>query len=315
MANYYVSPSGSDSNNGLGPDASNATNTPFLTLAKAIGGSGVAAPGDTVFVAPGVYRGTLSVGIDGASGNVVTIAGDPTNAQGFRDASGVSIAPGEVRLTPYDIDDRTAPSGTSTTLSLQGKGYLTFQNLWIVGGRNAFSGTAIATLSTGAGRGVTFRDCLISQGYAPMGTDLVVVYSGVDGSSNGIPTDWTFDRCTFMSINRRGLAINAALAAADYSLDFNVVNCLFLGGNVGVQVGSAGSGSGKGGGISINACSFLWQSASSVATSNANVSKTYPVDVRHSVCICPNTSLSSNVSGQIVEDYNLIASGSARSAT
>jgi hypothetical protein len=48
MATYYVSNSGgSDSNNGLGPDASDATNKPWLTIGKALGASGISS-GDTV---------------------------------------------------------------------------------------------------------------------------------------------------------------------------------------------------------------------------------------------------------------------------
>jgi hypothetical protein len=311
MANYYVSPSGADSNNGLGPDASSSTNRPFQTLARAIGSSGVAVAGDTVYLAPGVYRGSVSIGVDGASGNRITIAGDPANGQGFKDAAGNRISPGEVRLTPYDIDDRTAPSSNTTPLILQARGYLTFRNLWIVGGRNAASATAINTASNGAGRGISFIDCVISQGYAPMSADLILYNGSADGSGNGVPADWTFERCTFLSINRRCLSINGSTANVDYSLNFQIRNCLFLGGNAGVQVGGSGSGAGKPGGVSINACTFLGQSPNCVATGNANVSTTDPVDVRHSILITTNTALSANVLGQIVEDYNLIASGSS----
>lgn len=55
MTTYYVSPNGSDSNNGLGPDASHASNKPFLTIGKILGASGVGvaylvplAPGEAI---------------------------------------------------------------------------------------------------------------------------------------------------------------------------------------------------------------------------------------------------------------------------
>ena len=47
MTTYYVSPNGSDSNNGLGPDASHASNKPFLTIGKILGASGVGAAART----------------------------------------------------------------------------------------------------------------------------------------------------------------------------------------------------------------------------------------------------------------------------
>ena len=63
MANIYVSlDRGSDSNAGT-------ATSPYLTLNKAVGASGVAAAGDTVYIEPGIYRARLDVGVSGTAGS------------------------------------------------------------------------------------------------------------------------------------------------------------------------------------------------------------------------------------------------------
>lgn len=99
MTTYYISTEGSDSNNGLGPDASDATNKPWLTVGKALGASGISS-GDTVYIGPGVYREEVSVAMTAPTGETFVI-GDPGNAQGFKDSSGNLLSAGDVRLTAY----------------------------------------------------------------------------------------------------------------------------------------------------------------------------------------------------------------------
>src|ERR1051325_3311383 len=99
MTTYYVSPSGSDSNNGLGPDASHASNKPWLTIGKALGASGIAS-GDIVYIAPGTYREVVTVNMTSATVETQVI-GDPANAQGFKNGSGVLLAAGEIQWTCF----------------------------------------------------------------------------------------------------------------------------------------------------------------------------------------------------------------------
>jgi len=54
MATYYVRTDGNDSNTGTGP----ATNQAWQTIGKAIGATGIT-PSDTLYIAPGVYRGSF----------------------------------------------------------------------------------------------------------------------------------------------------------------------------------------------------------------------------------------------------------------
>ena len=88
MTTYYVDyTNGSDSNNGLGPDASHASNKPWKTIAKLLGASGMAS-GDTAYLAPGVYRERVTVAMTSATGETFVI-GDPLNTQGFKTSGGV----------------------------------------------------------------------------------------------------------------------------------------------------------------------------------------------------------------------------------
>ena len=66
MATYYISNWGSDSNNGLGPDPTHASNKPWLTIAKALGAAGIAS-GDTVYLCPGTYRELVTVNMTSAT--------------------------------------------------------------------------------------------------------------------------------------------------------------------------------------------------------------------------------------------------------
>ncbi len=86
---YYVQPGGSDSNTGLGSGASQA----WASINEAVG---VLEPGDTVYVAPGTYSGTVDIADYGNSGTAnasINYIADPT-ASHFS-----GIAPGNVTVT------------------------------------------------------------------------------------------------------------------------------------------------------------------------------------------------------------------------
>ena len=103
MTIHYISPSGNDTNNGKGPDASDGTNKPWRTLNKAMTatGAGSSLPADTVYIAPGYYYATATVVISAicSVGSPTMFYGDPTNAQGFKDSGGVLLPPGIPWLT------------------------------------------------------------------------------------------------------------------------------------------------------------------------------------------------------------------------
>lgn len=116
MATYYVRPDGNDSNTGLG----STTALAWQTITKAIGATGIA-PGDTLYIAPGTYRGTFTAAFTNPAneGQRITIAGNPS-ASLF---SGITAGP--VVLTNYT--SITASSGA--TVLTMAKDYITLQDV------------------------------------------------------------------------------------------------------------------------------------------------------------------------------------------
>jgi hypothetical protein len=75
MATYYVRPDGNNANAGTGP----ATNQAWQTLTKALGATGIAS-GDTVYIAPGSYNESVTIGMTSATATT-SVIGDPTASQ------------------------------------------------------------------------------------------------------------------------------------------------------------------------------------------------------------------------------------------
>lgn len=121
MTTYYISPEGSDSNNGLGPDASHATNKPWLTPGKAMATGSPVVPGDTVYVGPGVVLAVNVIPIAGISSSAspTHFRGDPRNTQGFKDASGVRLAAGPAWIAARSAANLDAANLGGTMFNFQ----------------------------------------------------------------------------------------------------------------------------------------------------------------------------------------------------
>ena len=138
MAIYYVRTDGNDSNTGTGPTANQA----WQTISKAIGASGIA-PGDTLYIAPGVYRGSFTAAFTSPSseGQRIYILGDP-NASQF---TGVSVGP--VIITNFI----SSTSASGVVFACTAKSYVTVQDISFVGYRLGGSpdfGTVVTTRGT-----------------------------------------------------------------------------------------------------------------------------------------------------------------------
>lgn len=224
MATYYISPDGNDANNGLGPDASHATNKPWLTLGKALNSGSTVAPGDTVWVAPGSYFGEALVPISGVSSSAspTSIKGDPLNLQGFKTAAGVRRAELPVYITTR-ANSSSALTSSAVLLNLrtnQPDG-LTFQDLVLEGG------TTVTSQWNGS-EDITFIGCRI------MGSVIAVDF--FTGNSIIANLDWLFDRCIFWSLGYSGNPVvrfsgtNATGgSAADIDVNITVRNSLIFG--------------------------------------------------------------------------------------
>ena len=119
MATYYVRTDGNDGNTGLG----SGTGQAWATIGKALGGTGITG-GDTVYIAPGTYRETVTIG--GTYSSATYIYGNPT-ASLF-----TGVLAGEVRITPSGSDNAVS---TSFALTATSKNNLNFRDL-IIGGMN-----------------------------------------------------------------------------------------------------------------------------------------------------------------------------------
>jgi hypothetical protein len=291
MTTYYVSTAGSDSNNGLGPDASDATNKPWLTIAKALGAAGISS-GDTVYVGPGVFREQVTVAMTSATVETFVL-GDPQNSQGFRDGSGNLLAADEVRWTAWNgASDKVAPSGNGPTLSLAGRDFLTFRQFTIIGGSSNNGNAIDASAGT---QDITIQDCsLISGGVATGGVIRVAMTAGAT-------INWLIDRCRLLSISR-GIRINAERHSADYDMNFLIRNCVFNTVNTCCYVISSGSGTGFAGGLDVLNCSLFGNKGVEILV-NAGATS-IPCTVLGSIILAGPGGLDASGSGQITEDYN-----------
>lgn len=301
MTTYYVdSVNGSDSNNGLGPDASAGTNKPWKTIAKALGASGIAS-GDTVYLSPaGPFRETVTVAMTSAS-LTTNVTGDPGNAQGFKTSGGAAVAPGPIIHTAFTTNDKTAPSA-SVLLNLAGRAHLSFSRIMFVGGSAANMIQANGTTENNT----SFTDC------AFIGPNILI---------NAISTfatamNWTIDRCLFLCQANNAIKIMLALGTgSDYNVNFVITNSFCTGGASFIQTGSSASGANKGGGVVARNCTYVGAN-NFWAASGSSSSLTIPCNVFDSLMVAGGNAtfaLLGGTSGQIVEDYNIIISANPRS--
>lgn len=193
MATYYVRPDGSNSNTGLGSTASQAWQTITYALANMV----LTAGDNYLYIAPGVYRESPTVTITPTSSNRLIISGNPTASQ-F-----TTMTAGNVRLTGA-TSDINAISASANRLNLNGKSYITVENLFIE--HNAAGGTyAINFAPTGlSGTDITIRKNVIFSHYlggAVGGSILVSTTSLTTGNSILIDSNIIFG-CAF------GIAVN-----------------------------------------------------------------------------------------------------------
>lgn len=301
MATYYISPYGSNSNNGLGPDPTAATNKPFASIDKCIGSSGVASAGDFIYMAPGVYRQAgFQYGVTGSSGSVISIIGDPGNSKGFKDSSGVLLTGGEVRLTNATTSDTATPGG-GALMNTNGKSYFSFSNIWILA-QTTTGGNAL--LFGSSSHDFTFTNVMFQTiAYNNSGQNLI----SLTNSTTQLALNITFDRCIFVGMGTTVVVcfLNKT-SGADYNTNVTFQTCLFMGGAYHIRVASTGTGSFFGGGLAVKNCQFWFSGAQTISTADANLSTTYPLTVNNSVILnSSSNAFSANTSGQIVEDYNI----------
>lgn len=285
MPTYYVSPSGNNANTGLGPTAALA----WLTIAKALGAAGISS-GDTVYIAPGVYRETVTVNMISAVAET-RVLGDPLNAQGFRDAAGALLTPGIVRWTGYTTNDKTAPSANAT-FSINGRDYLTFEKIYFVA-----SDAQIVSASVANATNLTFRDCTFIAS-SELAGQLFACTTVQDNSA------FLFERCVFLCGTVYAIYL---VPTGTGNLNIIVRNCLFLGPRDAACIYLFG-GAVNGNGLLIEGNTFAW-CLYAIRITATNAAQANPAIVRNNLLIGCLNGFFGNTAGteaQWVEDYNLI---------
>jgi hypothetical protein len=216
MATYYVSTTtGNNANNGT------SAATPWATLAFALGAASGTNPGlvggDIVYVAPGSYNESVTVGMTSASSEV-QILGDPQNLQGFP-----SVTAGLVYW--YN---------SSYCLLATSKNNLTFKNIYF-----ERQNVGIVGLYLDNCYGWTFQLCVF-------GTSVVFTVA------QSTALNLTVDRCIWphVYISNRAITITGA-SGANYDITTVIKDCLVVG-----QVGILAM-NGNIGGVTVTNCTIL----------------------------------------------------------
>ena len=273
MATAYVSPTGSASYPGtVGAPTS---------LATALSSAGA---GDIVYLAPGSYRGTFTLGVSGTSGNTIQFIGDPTASQGIG-----GISAGIVRITNY-LNDNTNPTD-AVLFTATSRNYWSFSNIYFEAYRIGY-GYSLATCTNWS-----FDKCV----FVNVGASGFIITTTANVSLNA-----SFTKC-FFSTNSYAVELNCPNHTSPYNLQMSFTDCISASNFVGLYAGGLGSTTNAGGTTFYNCtvkrgtCLYLSQS------NTVHVSYVYN-------CILnggSGFSLYGGSGGSVVENYNRLVGGTS----
>jgi len=284
MATYYVRTDGSDSNAGTGPAIGQA----WQTITKAIGATGIS-PGDTLYIAPGVYRGVFVGGFTNpsSSGQRVTISGNPT-ASLF---SGVTAGP--VVITNYTAATTTT---AGKTLTIE-KDYLTLTDVSIVGFTAAGS-PGFGQITSIGGIHHIIQRCSF---YAPTSSGESFAFSFFCKTGSRGPT---IEDCVMFGWS----SLTSDAAGSSYDSQSLIRNSIFINQNTFATTNQAlridsNSTLATFGGVKVINCRFIANTGIR-PFSTYRISQTFPVTIQNCIFDC-TTGISSNSTGDFVESYNV----------
>jgi hypothetical protein len=285
MATYYVRTDGSDSNTGTGP----AINQAWQTITKAIGATGIA-PGDTLYIAPGIYRGSFTAAFTSPAneGQRITISGDPTASQ----FSGVTAGP--VILTNYT--STTSTSGVRTLDIL--KPFVTLNNIHINGYVAGSAPNYGQFVQIGSNAFIVSK-CAFYQSTQSADSTNTVVLNINQNSTNSI-----IEQCIFNT----PFVIGGTTTTTAWNSNTTIRDCIFHSASSTAQSAVVtlygGTGGAHLGGVKFYNCSFFGSTGIAGLTAS-NLSTAFPSSAQNCyfesrIGIQMNTN-----NGQFTESYNV----------
>lgn len=255
MSVYYAGVGGNDGNAGTSWGARKLTIQAAVNLATTAG--------DTVYVGPGTYRETVTMGTSGSAGNVISLIGDYTGAN-------TSGTKGVVRITGSN-DDLTGTRLQCIVIS--SKNYITITGFICDGAANENIGITTGTYITvdgcfvdangvnnyvgiwvqGASNNITISRCYIKSGERGVGLDFRHS-ANVDNAANVVKN------CIFSGAIETFACLNVQKVGG-----ITVSNCSFSHGLYGVRITTAVT---AGQTVTVNNCLFRSQNVALFAVAN-----------------------------------------------
>jgi hypothetical protein len=288
MATYYVRTDGNNGNTGTGI----ATNQAWQTITYALANMVLTNGTNYLYIAPGIYRESPTVTVTPSSTQTLVIQGDPTGA------IFTGVTPNIIFVTNFS-NDNVEPSFANVFTCA--KTYVTLKNLQICGyGYTQFSSAS----------NITLENCVFATSRNTS--------SGFRGTvrlatASNNPLNSIITKCSFYG--DVGLFIQGQTTGSAYDFNTTVSDCVFMGGS-GLQVdGPTFNTITVGNGVLIYNNTFVYaDSGVSVRSSNAsNLSYAYN-NVFYGIGSSSTGALGSNTTGRLIEDYNRIASVTARTS-
>lgn len=294
MTTYYVRKSGNDSNDGL------SSGSAWATIGKALGAAGISS-GDTVYIGAGVYRELVTISMTSPTIDT-SIIGDVYGAQ-TGDA-------GEIRITNYLTNDKTAPTDSAALINLNGRNFLTFKNLSFV---NASSWSSIDGSSPLNCHDISILDCsFINLDISGSVTTAIALGSDIIQSSN-----YLIDRCRFLAMQAQSsrcifIGFGWDLGGDAYDVNVTIRNCTAV--TIGRWLRIVGVGalsSAPVGGVHIQNCTVISGGGPAVEFV-AFLFSDFPSDISNCIIAADDSNgcivSFEDLSTAITEDYNVLFS-------
>ena len=273
MPTYYVQPNGNNSWTGTTPNYVGGSIGPWQTIAKALSSSGITS-GDTVYVAPGNYAESVTVGMSSAASTTYVI-GDPTASM----FSGISA--GIVRWTAYNSIGTTVFHTSNTLLSCTSKNYLRFENIFFE------SSVLVCACDFATSSYWSFKNCVFE---ALSGHPLIRYTTASSTAAN-----FSVENCIF-HVTTYGITGTGG-NVSDNSI---VKNCLFTGKQYAIFTSNT----------QVNVINSTFYSMFMAYQSNSG-STSFPSNVSNCLISKCDNSIYSAVQGHITENYNRLTNSGA----